>query len=722
MTHARKQRYPWPMAWALALLLFLAGLSVPAIAELARNGPIDPANGYPQWYQDKTGLALDLCLPDQADLNAGNCLLLPADVPTGTAPETFPTNFADEHFWYAANANLATNGGRGVLVLAVEAAFGGGVAKAGDQIAFGRIRVRIDNLPSNGTYKVIHPYGELIFPDQVAGDRIFFTDDVGINCAQGDFSCALKTGVGPYLRASTVAGGPALPFVVINNKTMIVDPVQPTAVTGGPFSNKFRIEGPNIGGAGVDFIETETFTIMGRVHTAPIPSPLRAERAGYTRNATGSWIDVFASASAGIGQNPPNLGISGNGIVPKVMLSDGKGGFWGQTNVSSTAVPSQVQVTNSGDVPPTTINVPVTDVVTITEALYDPAAKQLLVKARSSDEGTNPPQLFLPDFNSTPTDNVAGATVTNIAVPPRTVTVHSAVGGTDTAQVLAKQAAPITLVLPDISQSGNEDTIMAFSIAPAGGGFTPGSFRILSQPAHSGAPLTVDANGNVGYTPAANYEGSDSFTYVVAGTDGTDSNIATVSLTILPVNDPPVANADSATTVLGQAVTINLLANDVDPDLTTGIDPATVVIVTPPAQGSVNVNNGVATYTPAASGTVTFTYTVKDRAGVTSNPATVTISISAVETITVAGAEYRANQQRWKVSGTSSVQAGQTVAVRPRNSATGALGSVVGTTVVGVGGAWDLDVRGSSVSGTGFNQVQVTSPLGGSGIGALRVR
>lgn len=725
MTHARKQCYPWPMVWVFALLLFLVSLSAPAIAELARNGPVDPVTGYPQWYQDNTGLALDLCLPDQADLNAGNCLLLPADVPSGTAPETFPTNFADEHFWYAADSTLATNGGRAVLVLAVEAAFGGGAPRVGDQIAFGRIRVRIDNLPSNGTYKVIHPYGELTFPDQVAGDRIFFTDDVGINCAQGDFSCALKTGIGPYLRASTVAGGPALPFVIINNKTMIADPALPTAVTGGPFGNKFRIEGPNIGGAGINFIETETFTIMGRVHTAPIPSPLRAERAGYTRDATGSWIDVFATAAAGIGQAAPNLGVSGNGIVPKVMLPDGKGGFWGQTNVSSTAVPSQVQVTNSGDVPPTVISVPVTDVVTITEALYDPAAKQLSVKARSSDEGVNPPLLILPDFSGTPTNNVVGAIIPNIAVPPRTVTVHSAAGGSDTVQVLAKQAAPITLVLPDMTQSGNEDTMMVFSIAPTlpgggTGGFTPGSFRILSQPAHGA--LTVDANGNASYMPATNYEGSDSFTYVVTNTDGTDSNIATVGLSILPVNDPPVANPDAATTVQGQAVTIDLLANDVDPDLTTGIDRTKVTIVTPPAQGSLNVSNGVATYTPAASGTYTFTYTVADLAGVASNPATVTVTVQGGETITVAGAEFRANQQRWKVNGTSSVQAGQTVTVRPRNSATGALGSVVGTALVGAGGVWDLDVRGSSVSGTGFNQVQVTSPLGGSGIGALRVR
>lgn len=719
MKYVSKQRKTRPQAWVFALSALMLSLS-PAMAELARQGPVDPALGYPQWYQDATGLALDLCMPDQADLVAGNCLLLPADVPAGTAPETFPGNFADEHFWFAADASVTANAKKANLVLAVEAAFGGGGVVAGDQIAFGRIRVRIDDLPSNGTYRVIHPYGVLTFPDQVAGDRIFYTDDVGINCAAGDFSCALKTGIGPFLRAAAAPGGTALPFVTINGKTMIADPALPTAVTGGPFGNKFRIEGPNIGGAGIDFIETEAFTLMGRVHTAPIPSPLSAERVGYTRDATGSWIDVFASASAGIGKPAPSLGISGNGVVPKVMLPDGKGGFWGQTNVSSAAVPSQVQVTNSGDVPPTTISVPVTDVVTITEALYDPLAQQLSVKARTSDEGANPPALLLPDFNGAPTDNVVGATISNVAVPPRTVTVHSAAGGSDTAPVLARQAAPITVVLPDLTQSGNEDTVLIFNLAPAVGGFTPGTFRVLSQPAHG--VLTVDDNGNASYMPASNYEGSDSFTYVVSGADGSDSNIVAVGLTVVPVNDPPVANADAATTVQGQAVTIALLANDVDPDVGTGINPASVVIVTPPALGTLSVSNGRATYSPAGSGTYTFTYTVADLAGVVSNPATVTLTVQGIENIAVAGAEFRADKQRWKVSGTSSVQAGQTVTVRPRNSATGALGSVVGTAVVGAGGAWDLDVRSSAVSGAGFNQVQATSPLGGSGTGALRVR
>jgi len=719
MSFPPKHRRLQPTALALALLL--AGLSVPAGAELARVGPVNPANGYPQWYQDSTGLALDLCLPDAIDLAAGNCLLLPADV--ASAPETFPNPFADEHFWFAADAALPISGGQATLVLALEAAFAGGPPVAGDQISFGRVRIRFD-APSSGTYTVHHPYGTQVFPDQVAGSKISYTDDVGIACAKGDFSCAMQSPVGPFLRAASTAGGPALPPVTVNGKTMLADPITPTRVTGGPFGNRFRIEGPNIGGAGVHVVETDLFTLMGRVHTAPIPSPLRGERAGYTRTAGGTWVDVFATAAAGIGQPAPNLALSGTGIVPKVMSPGDQGHYWGQTPVTSAAVPSQIQVTNNSDVPPTVIDVAVTDEVTVTEALYDPQAQTLTVKAKSSDEIT-PPLLTLPAFPGSVVDPVAGAVIPNLAAPPKDVTVRSAAGGADTEPVITRQAAGATLSLPDLSQGGNEDTLMALSLAPAGGGFTPGSFRVLSQPAHG--VLTLDtATGNAGYMPATNYEGGDSFTYLVKALDGTDSNVATVTLTVTPVNDAPVANGDAATTTQSQPATLNLLANDVDPDLTTGINPATVLIVTPPAQGGVSVNNGVATYTPgtttAGVGTFSFSYTVADGAGAVSNPATVTVTVQGIENLSVAAAEFRANQQRWRANGTSSVQAGQTVTVQPRNGATGALGPVIGTAVVGTAGAWALDVRGSSVSANGFDQVQATSPLGGSGVATLRVR
>ena len=56
--------------------------------------------------------------------------------------------------------------------------------------------------------------------------------------------------------------------------------------------------------------------------------------------------------------------------------------------------------------------------------------------------------------------------------------------------------------------------------------------------------MTVNPNGGFTYTPAANYNGPDSFTYK-ANDGAADSNVATVSLTVTAVNDAPVAGGDA---------------------------------------------------------------------------------------------------------------------------------------------------------------------------------
>src|SRR5207237_239559 len=70
---------------------------------------------------------------------------------------------------------------------------------------------------------------------------------------------------------------------------------------------------------------------------------------------------------------------------------------------------------------------------------------------------------------------------------------------------------------------------------------------VVSGPGHA-ASFGLNAGGAFTYTPAANYNGSDSFTYKVTG-GGPDSNTATVSLTINAVNDAPVNSAPATQTV-----------------------------------------------------------------------------------------------------------------------------------------------------------------------------
>src|SRR5262249_55418843 len=77
--------------------------------------------------------------------------------------------------------------------------------------------------------------------------------------------------------------------------------------------------------------------------------------------------------------------------------------------------------------------------------------------------------------------------------------------------------------------------------------------------------LVLNADGSFTYTPDADFSGMDEFTYQAS--DGIlDSNIATVVITVTPVNDPPLAGDDSATTAEDTPVVIDVLKNDTDAD------------------------------------------------------------------------------------------------------------------------------------------------------------
>ena len=85
----------------------------------------------------------------------------------------------------------------------------------------------------------------------------------------------------------------------------------------------------------------------------------------------------------------------------------------------------------------------------------------------------------------------------------------------------------------------------------------------VGTPAHGTAVLQAD--GTVLYTPAANYNGGDSFTYSIAdGNGGTDS--ASAALTVTPVNDPPVATDSEAQVAEDTPEDVPLHATDIDGD------------------------------------------------------------------------------------------------------------------------------------------------------------
>ena len=313
---------------ALAAAVSLALLS-PAQAALTRMGPINNSptvGGFPAWFQDSTGIAMEFCDPNAAELEGGWCLLLPGDA---VVPESFPTNFFDEHFYWDAVALVDDGVTRSKLVMALEAAFANGPAKVGDGITFGRMRVQITNLPFDGQYTVYTPFTTWIFPSVAAGDRIFFTEDIGVACVN-TFECTLGTSIGPFLLPSEVPGGNEVPpipdlqpgqdafYDVLlntaattpypnNGKKYIADPGRLGPVTGSPFPpfvgndgvtynhNVFRIEGPN------GFVHhTTDFSLAGRVFTGAMPGQVTVDRASYATgvaSTTGSKLDVFATGN-----------------------------------------------------------------------------------------------------------------------------------------------------------------------------------------------------------------------------------------------------------------------------------------------------------------------------------------------------------------------------------------------------------------------------------------
>lgn len=142
------------------------------------------------------------------------------------------------------------------------------------------------------------------------------------------------------------------------------------------------------------------------------------------------------------------------------------------------------------------------------------------------------------------------------------------------------------------------------------------TLSILSVGNAVGGTATLDDAGNVLFTPAAGFSGAASFTYTVSdGQGGQDT--ATVAITVAaPPNQAPEASGDRVYGLEDSAVTVSLaslLANDHDADA----DTLTVVSVQDATNGTVELVNGKAVFTPGEgfAGEASFTYTVSDGKG-----------------------------------------------------------------------------------------------------------
>ncbi|EOV0114280.1 tandem-95 repeat protein [Vibrio parahaemolyticus] len=164
------------------------------------------------------------------------------------------------------------------------------------------------------------------------------------------------------------------------------------------------------------------------------------------------------------------------------------------------------------------------------------------------------------------------------------------------------------------------------------------SIQSASVPSEQGSVDIVD--GKLVFTPAENFNGEATITYIV--TDGDLTDEAKVTVTVTLVNDSPVAVDDTTSIQEDTAVTIDVLTNDTDVDGDKlSIESASV----PKEQGTVEVVDGKLVFTPAENfnGDAEITYTVTDgeltdeaKVTVTVNPVNdaPTIKVEAVESIT----------------------------------------------------------------------------------------
>jgi hypothetical protein len=598
----------------LAVLLTCLFMSVnnDADAALSAVGPVDPANGFPQFYQDPVGLGLVPCLTQNLLNPLANqfCVLLTDCVPgqnppncfNASQPISFPGNFPIEFFyWIADNRFDAGVGGAAKVVfrMALEGTFANlsYPILPGQQMTFLRVNLKkMSGLTPNSSYTVTYPFGSFVITTDAAGNtngggisatQAFRAED-GCGGAPCDFTLALPaatTHVSQFLKCT------GLGFPLVDPTTgisYIGSQLAPCDITPGPNGNFIRINGPNIGGIGVNTITSPAanWFVAGEVFNGVLGTPLVVDRSTYSRTAAGlGEIDIFATSAATAAvtvSGGPNLP-----AAPVTMTGDPTGRFFTSIIPAPNALtlPPFVSVTatNVGSTATTVVS-PLEDVVTISKAEYNPPLSTLTIEASSSDQVAPIPTLTAVGFTPGTLAPVApGSTLQRLVVtgivPPAYVTVDSSRGGTHTEPVV---------VGTTFSISGN---------VTLGGGPLAGVTVTLTGAAAKAA--TTDALGNYSFTGLGN--GAYTVTPSKAGTAFTP---ASSGVTIAEANVTGVNFAGVQTfSISGNVTHGGLPATGV----TLTLSGAAAGATTTDAAGNYTFTgllNGIYTVTPSKAGLV----------------------------------------------------------------------------------------------------------------------
>lgn len=660
---------------------------------LTQVGPIAD-HGFPSWYRDSNGVRLEPCLTLEDPL----CATLPDTVPNPDAPLSFPNNFPDEAFYQLAGATVTlTNGVRATIGMDLEAAFANGAPAAGDQMVFGRVRIRFD-APEGERYRIIHPYG---IDDIVATDRgVNMTEDIG--AAAGAFGQALNSRIGPFLKWDP-AVAPAAPAGYIGN------PGVDHQVVGSPYNTNFiRIEqlDPATGAVLNQVGFTDLFSIQGRLATN---AGVDVDKATYTVGSDGTGtLEVYATSEPG--QAIEVVGNPAFGFRGTRLRGEG-GHYYGRFPITG-SVPANatIEVVNNSDRPVTRKTAAVVDVVQITKARYDADARTLSVEATSSDGDGTAPTLSVSGFGP-----LTGSPFTGVTAPPAAVTVTSSSGGSAT-MALAGSGQVFLPAAPVAAATVQTPVILGQTVRLDGTGST-GEIDTYAWTQTSGPAVTLTGADTATATFAPTQAGTYAFTLAVGGPGG-QGVPTTVTVDAINVRRPTADAGVDQTVVRGRTVALDGSRS-----------------VTPETYSWRQVSGPAVTLTGATSARPTFTYpaqalpatpgpnaafvfdnnpvvlelTVRNPAGTATDQVVIRPQAEALTGIT---ARYRTGNNEWRITGTSNLLVGQRVAVVLGSTLTG---RVIGTpATVDATGAFSLRVTGpapgavrtvSFVTSTGARQL-----------------
>ncbi|MGJ0483562.1 MAG: Ig-like domain-containing protein [Methylomicrobium sp.] len=698
------------------------------IADNSGTGlPIPATLNWPAWYRDNSSLPLGLCKslaasPDPVAAGGQMCF------PIAPNPAGFAGNVGDEIFYTNLNANI-TNGGIDLrYVSAVEAAYASGTPVKGQEMVFARTRfvMSVTGPECAGTYRIIHPWGDNTFTDVPEGPRALFeTADIGI--APLDFTGALQGPIGPFLHWDNNGDEIPLPRTPANGlkvgtEEFVGDPNVEHTYTGSPFvetlpdgitprytfadgtpqhQNYLKVIAPagcDIGGTpapageGVNVQKQPLGFLLGQVWTAPIPTATEITQAVFSRNASATTVDVWAKTD----KNAPQvLQVMGNdlpGVVMTSVLDNGAQTGTYQAHMvlgPNATLPPVVELVNTTSNPVVKKSAPLSDIVFISKAEYDPATGNLCVSAHSSDDqtltltaGSDPLTVQLDSTAKTGCPAAVNGDLTATAPfplnrAPDKVLVVSQLAGSAVKQVTVLANSPdntATLVahadtFTNVPGFGPQELNVGANDSGAG------EIVIVDQPGISvlnpdGQPITQIVGtatgsltgGTATFTANPGAAGKATFSYFVK--NGTNvSNLANATVDMVFVAGPPTVNPDNfavSRTNNATGFTAKVLQNDVA-SVGTTIDTASVQVRATAAganTATVNTAKGVATanadgtitYRPnvgATAGTDSYYYTVKNTAGTESTPVRVDVVVENTgESVSIQRNKY-STAPRW---------------------------------------------------------------------------